>query len=68
VTEDCARRLKVFWMLLEIRRRPEMPELMRRHVNADVPHAGVRDLLTEGGLALANAFLCDEEMAIHVGA
>jgi hypothetical protein len=68
VIEDCARRLKVFRMLLEIRRRPEMLELMWRHVNADMPHHGIRDLLTDGGLALANTLLCNEEIAIHVGA
>jgi len=68
MTEHCARRLKIFRMLLEIRRCPEMPELMRRHVNANMPHHGVRDLLTEAGLAFANAPLRDEERAIHVSA
>jgi hypothetical protein len=55
-------------MLLEIRCRPKMPELMRRHVNADVPRKGVDDLLRYGGLALPAAPFGDEEMAIHVGA
>ena len=44
-----------------------MSELMRRHVNAEIPLAGIRNLFGEGSLALANAFLRDEEMAIHVG-
>jgi hypothetical protein len=41
---------------------------MWRHVNADMPHHGIRDLLTDGGLALASTLLCNEEIAIHVGA
>jgi hypothetical protein len=45
-----------------------MPELMRRHVNADVPRKGVDDLLRYGGLALPTTRLGDEEMAVHVGA
>ena len=45
-----------------------MPELVRRHVNADMPRKGVNDLLCYGGLALAAAPFGDEEMAIHVGA
>jgi len=68
MVEDCARRPKIFRILFEIRGRSEMPELMWRHVNADMPHHGIRDLLTNGGLALANTLLCNEEIAIHVGA
>ena len=45
-----------------------MPELMRRHVNADMPHDGVDDLDCERCLALADAFFRDEEGAIHVSA
>jgi hypothetical protein len=66
VAEDRARRLKVFRVLLEIGCRAEMPELMRCHVNADMPHDAGQDLISEGGLFLAAAPLRDEEMAIHV--
>ena len=45
-----------------------MPELMRRHVNADMLRDGVDDLDREGCLALAAALLRDEEVAIHVSA
>ena len=45
-----------------------MPELMRRHVNADVPRDGIDDLYCERFLALADALFRDEEGAIHVGA
>ena len=45
-----------------------MPELMRRHVNADVPRDGIDDLYGERFLALVNAFFGDEEGAVHVGA
>ena len=68
MTEKCARRFKIFGMLLKIRRRPEMPELVRSHVNADVPRKGVGDLPRYGGLALPTAVLSDKETAIHVGA
>ena len=68
MTEKCARRFKIFGMPLKIRRRPEMPELVRGHVNADVPRKGVGDLLRYGGLALPTAASGDEETAIHVGA
>ena len=55
MTEEPARRLEIFRMLLEIRGRAKMPELMRRHVNADMPLESVRDLLAEGSLARAMA-------------
>ena len=45
-----------------------MPELMRRHVNADMLRDGVDDLDCERCLALAGALFRDEEVAIHVGA
>ena len=45
-----------------------MPELMRRHVNADMSRDGVDDLDCEGCLTLAAAHLGDEDVAIHVGA
>ena len=44
VTEQRARRLEIFRMLFEIRCCPEMPKLMRRHGNADMPHDGIGDL------------------------
>jgi hypothetical protein len=45
-----------------------MPELMRRHVNADMPRDGVDDLDCEGCLALVDALPGDEEVLIHVSA
>ncbi len=68
MTEELPRGLKIFGMLFEIRCRSEMPELVRRHVNADVPRKGVDDLLRYSGLALPTALFGDEEMAIHVRA
>jgi hypothetical protein len=67
VTKDRAGRFKVFGMPLEIRSRPEMPELVGSHVNADVPRKGVHNLLGYGRLTLATAALGDEERTIHVG-
>ena len=55
-------------MLLEIRRRTKVSELMRRHVDADMPRDGFDDLLRERGLALLAALLSNEKIAIHVGA
>ena len=68
VTKHRTHRLEIFRMLLEIRCRPEMPELMRRHVNADMPHDGVNDLSSKGSLFLAATPLGDEDRAVHVGA
>jgi hypothetical protein len=68
VIEELPWYFKIFGMLLEVRCRAEMAELMRRHVNTDVPRKGVGDLLRYGRLALPTAALGDEEMAIHVGA
>jgi hypothetical protein len=68
VIEELPWRFKIFGMLLEVRCRAEMAELMRRHVNADVPRKGVRDLLRYGRLALPSALFGDEQIAIHVGA
>ncbi len=45
-----------------------MPELVRSHVNADVPRKGVDDLLRYGGLALPTASFGDEKRTIHVSA
>ena len=45
-----------------------MPELMRRHVNADMQLDGVYDLDCERFLAFADAFSRDEDRAIHVSA
>jgi hypothetical protein len=67
VAQDRARGLEIFRMVLEIRCRPEMPELMRRHVNPDMPLNGSDDLYRNGGLALPAPPCCHEEMAIHVG-
>src|SRR5262245_60837558 len=68
MTKDRPRGLEVFRMLLEIRCRSKMAELMRRHVNADVPHESVFDLLRKSGLALPAAAPCHEDRAIHVRA
>ena len=68
MTEHLARRLEILWMVLEIRRRHEMAELMRRHVNADMPRDGVDDLECQGGLALAATLPRDEKVGIHVSA
>jgi hypothetical protein len=68
VPEQCARRFKIFGMPLEIRCGPEMPELMRRHVNADVIRKGVSDLLAYGLLAFPPAAVTDEQMTLLVGA
>lgn len=45
-----------------------MPKLMRRHVNAEMPHDGVGDLSCEGALALATAALRNEKIAVNTGA
>src|SRR5215207_11087266 len=68
MTEETARRLEIFRMVLEIRCRREMPELMRRHVNADMPQDSLGDLYRESCLGLAAAARRDEGRAIHVGA
>ena len=55
-------------MLFEVRRWPEMPELMRRHVNADMPRDGIDDLDCERCLMLADALFRGEEVFIHIRA
>jgi hypothetical protein len=68
VTEHCAGGFKIFGVLLEIRCRPEMAELMRRHVNADALREGVGDLLAYGLLAFPTTALGDEQMTLQIGA
>lgn len=45
-----------------------MPELMRRHVDADMSGDAFGNLLREGGLAFLVACLRDEEVTVHVAA
>jgi hypothetical protein len=67
VPEHCACRFKIFGMPLEIRCRPEMAELMRRHVNADVIREGVGDLLAYGLLTFPPDALSDKQMTVLIG-
>jgi hypothetical protein len=47
---------------------PEVPELMRRHVNADVTRDDADDLHCKRRLALTIASLFHKQRAIHVSA
>jgi hypothetical protein len=68
VAKNLAGGFEILGMLLKIRGCSEMPELMRRHVNADMPREGVNNLDGKGGLTLPAAVPCYEEIAILVSA
>src|SRR5688500_16786120 len=68
MAEEVGNGLEVLRVLLEIEVAREMPELVRRHMQADMLADRLHDLNGQGLLGLGLATVGDEERAIWVGA
>lgn len=68
MAKKLAHGFEILGMLLKIRGCPEVPKLMRRHMNAELPREGVDNLYGKGGLALSVALPRYEKKAIRVSA